>query len=340
MMISMRRSFKLGLLVMAVVALVASCKPSVPSGVIQPDEMEDLLYDYHLADAMARQASGNYDQNIITYHTAVLKKYGVTTAEFDSSMVYYMRHATQLHDMYENIAERMSKDAQAAGSSVSMGGDSENFNTVSGDTIDLWKGPQSLVLIPNEPYNIYSFHFKPDAKAQRGDDYVLSLHSNFIFQDGMRDGIVTLALVYSNDSVASRVMHVSMPMDQQVVLTDGDSLGVKEIRGYFLLNKNNQMNSSSTTLQLVSFDKIHLLRCHRQVAKPASTTPAAPAADTAKPQPARTPEKIEPVPGRDEGPTNSPGSPQAIAPADNGARPTRKFAPNANMKLLKDAKVK
>lgn len=340
MMIPMRRSSRLWLLVLTLAALVVSCKPSVPSGVIQPDEMEDLLYDYHLADAMARQASGNYDQNIIAYHTAVLRKYGVTTADFDSSMVYYMRHATQLHDMYENIAERMSKDAQAAGSSVGTGSDNENFNTASGDTIDLWKGPQSIVLIPNEPYNLYSFHFKPDAKAQRGDDYVLSLHSNFIFQDGMRDGIVTLALVYSNDSVASRVMHVSTPMDQQVVLTDGDSLGVKEIRGYFLLNKNNQMNSSSTTLQLVSFDKIHLLRCHRKLEKSAGQPEVAPSPDTAKPQPARVVEHDEASPANGATLPSSPSSPQAIAPADNGARPTRKFAPNANMKLLKDAKVK
>lgn len=336
----MRHSSVLCLLVLAIVVLVASCKPTVPSGIIQSDEMEDLLYDYHLADAMARQASGNYDQNLQAYHAAVLKKYRVTNAEFDSSMVYYMRHATLLHDMYEHIAERMSKDAQAMGSSVSMNSGAEGFNTASGDTIDLWKGPQSLVLIPNEPYNLYSFHFKPDAKAQRGDDYVLSVHSNFIFQDGMRDGIVTLALVYSNDSVASRVMHVSSSLDQQVVLTDADSVGVKEIRGYFLLNKNNLMNSSSTTLQLVSFDKIHLLRCHRKVEKQASKPANASAPDTAKPQAAPAADNVGTIPHDGGTPPNSPGTPQVIAPANNGARPLRKFAPNANMKLVKEDKVK
>ncbi len=340
MIIHTHRSTGLLLMMFIIVGFVASCKPSTPSGIIQPGEMEDLLYDYHLADAMARQASGNYDENIIAYHMAVFKKYGVTKADFDSSMVYYMRHATQLHDMYEDIAERMGKDAQAAGSSVGTNSGSEAYNTVSGDTIDLWKGPQSLVLIPNEPYNVYSFHFKPDAKAQKGDDYVLSVHSNFIFQDGMRDGIVTLALVYSNDSVSSRVLHVSSSYDQQVVLTDADSLGVKEIRGYFLLNKNNQMNGSSTTLQLVSFDKIHLLRCHRKVEKPANTPTSQQAVDTARPQSARTPNTVGATPANSATPANTPGAPQAIAPANNGARPIRKFAPNANLKLEKNNQVK
>ena len=248
---------------MAFVMAASSCKPSAPSGIIQPDVMEDLLYDYHLADAMAYSAEGDCNQNLIAYHTAVFKKYDVTSAEFDSSMVYYMRHTSQLHDMYEKIAQRMEDDAQAMGSSVSLNIDNDAFNTASGDTIDIWKGAQSVVLIPNEPYNVVSFHYSPDAKAQKGDDYVLTTHSNFIFQDGMRDAIICMALTFTNDSVVSRTMHVSSSSEQQVVLTDGDSLGVKEIRGYFLLNKNNQANSSSTTLRLVSFDRIHLLRCHR-----------------------------------------------------------------------------
>lgn len=319
------------LMAMALLVAMVSCKPSAPSDVIQPDVMEDLLYDYHLADAMARQAPGNYDQNVISYHVAVMKKYGVTTAEFDSSMVYYMRHATLLHDMYENIAERMSCDAQSVGSTVSANDGSNDFNTASGDTIDLWKGPQSLVLIPNEPYNLYSFHFKPDAKAQKGDDYVLTLHSNFIFQDGMRDGIVTLALVYANDSVASRVMHVTASSDQQVVLTDADSLGVKEIRGYFMLNKNNQMNNSSTTLRLLSYDKIHLLRCHRKTVRQPSTQQAVPASvsTNVKPQMPQGDNKPTPI---------GQGVKQRIESAPKEVRSIGHFAPNANMRLEDDGK--
>lgn len=309
---------------MCAILLVCSCRPSAPSGLIQPDVMEDLLYDYHLADAMARQAKGDYDQNMVSYHMAVLKKYKVTTAEFDSSMIYYMRHTTQLHDMYERIAERMGEDANAVGASVSAG--SGEFNTLSGDTIDLWKGTQSLVLIPNEPYNLYSFHYKPDAKAQKGDDYVLSMRSNFIFQDGMRDGIVALALVYTNDSVASRVMHVSSSTDQQVVLTDGDSLGIKYVRGYFLLNKNNQANGSLTTLQLASFYNIHLLRCHRKAAAPSRDTKPTQLPDTNKLQSKPVqPRELEARPARQ---------------SNNAVSPQRTMAPSATLQKVGGGDVK
>ena len=77
-----------------VLMLVVACKPSIPSEYIQPDDLEDILYDYHLGLAMSRQNGGsNADYNRSLYFQSVLKKYGVTEAEFDSSLVYYYSHA-------------------------------------------------------------------------------------------------------------------------------------------------------------------------------------------------------------------------------------------------------
>ena len=74
-----------------------SCKPQVPDEYLQPGEFEDVLYDYHLADAMAGNGDNadNESYDVVLYRQAVLRKYGITQAEFDSSLVYYMRHADQ-----------------------------------------------------------------------------------------------------------------------------------------------------------------------------------------------------------------------------------------------------
>ena len=47
--------------VCAVILLMTGCKPGVPKEYIQPDDMEDILYDYHVADGMA-YAEGAYDE--------------------------------------------------------------------------------------------------------------------------------------------------------------------------------------------------------------------------------------------------------------------------------------
>ncbi len=333
---SLRTSFA-ALVAAAFALLLVACKPSAPSGIIQPDVLEDLLYDYHVSDALASQAKGPYEQNVVAFHEAVFKKYGVTSAEFDSSMVYYMRHTTQLHDIYEHIAQRLEDEAQAAGSNISL--DDASTTQTQGDTLDLWKDARSLVLMPQEPFNLVSFHLTPDAKATAGDDYLLTLHTDFIFQDGMRDAVVVMAIVYANDSVSARTTHISSSGQQQLVLTDGDSLGVKEVRGYFMMARNNPSASSATTLRLASIDHIRLLRCHRKAdndktvkvadSQPAQT-PSKPA-DSLKPKPADTlkPQTAPAVKAR-------PGAPLKLQPIESRATRRETAAP-ADQKAVRPA---
>ena len=84
------------LLIAAIVTV--GCKPTVPSEYISPDEMEDVLYDYYMSQAMATVDSkdGRIEYNRRTYFLAVLKKHDLTEAQFDSSMVYYYRRADYL----------------------------------------------------------------------------------------------------------------------------------------------------------------------------------------------------------------------------------------------------
>lgn len=259
------------LLGMFLLSMAVGCKPTVPSKYISPGELEDLLYDYHLADAMAQQAPGDYAENLVAYREAVMKKYDVTQAEFDSSMVYYMRHADVLHGIYENLANRLKGDADAMGATGAI---TLNTGSVSGDTVDIWQGEKTLALIPNAPYNYYNFEYKADSTIHKGDGFILAFHTDFIFQDGSRDGIAVLAVVFGNDSTASQVVHLSSPTDLSLMVEDRNNLGVKSVKGMFMLNKSMMANNSSTTLQLMSISRIHLLRCHRTATKPAPSTPA------------------------------------------------------------------
>ena len=157
----MRKALFFFIAIMLVEAFATSCD-NTPS-IISSGEMEKILYDYHLADAMAQQAEGGYEKNAFEYRAAVLKKYNVSQGEFDSSMVYYMRHTDELHTMYQHISDRMQEEANKLGASSSSG------ITAAGDSADVWNGERSLALIPNEPYNLYSFNLTPDTTFHKGD---------------------------------------------------------------------------------------------------------------------------------------------------------------------------
>ena len=235
--------------------IVLSCTDK-SDNIIEKGEMEDILYDLHLADGMAMQAKDGYNNNVVKYRTAVLKKYKVSQDLFDKSMVYYMRHTDELHDMYQDIADRMQDEANK------LGADGMASFSVAGDSTNVWNGEKSFVLMPNQPYNVYDFKLKVDTAFHKGDRLILSFKTDFIFQDGIRDGVVMLAMRLGNDSVASRVIHVSSSMPSTLEIDDNDSLGIKDVRGFFTLTKNNDMNASSTTLQLMSVHDIMLIRVH------------------------------------------------------------------------------
>lgn len=244
---------------------LSACRPGVPNEYIQPGDMEDILYDYHIADGLADRSNNHYELTKREYRLAVFKKHGVTEAQFDSSLVYYTRHTEELHKIYENLADRLKEDAQSLGASEA---EVNKYRTYSanGDTTNIWTGDRSVVLVPNPLYNSSSFDIVADTTFHKGDVLILNFSSNFIFQDGMRDGMVVMAVTFGNDSIASQAMHVSSTMNYNIQIVDDHHLGIKEIRGYFLLNKSYSANQSSTTLQLMSLSDIQLIRIHENKA--------------------------------------------------------------------------
>ena len=254
---------KWSLLVLAVVGLLG-CKPGTPSQYIQPADMEDILYDYHLGQAAAQLEEGvsleqhNFDRSVNM--AAVLKKHGVTQAEFDSSLVYYYTHSERFEKMYQHVADRLSDEALKLGASE---GEVERYATLglNGDTANVWEGNRTAVLIPYAPYNRISFSQKCDTTYHQGDTFLFNLMADFMYQTGTKDAVVCLAARLDNDSVVSRVNHVSVSGINQLRLNIDEDRRVKELYGYFYLGKG---NDKSTTLKLMSLRDIRLIRFHNQ----------------------------------------------------------------------------
>lgn len=264
--------------VMALLFCVSSCKPSLPSGVLSKGKMTDILYDYHLALAMAHMDDNGDRGQSLAYREAVLRKHDVTSAEFDSSMVYYMRHTELLEDVYKDLTDRYNNEITAMGGSAKEGGEFANLSAT-GDTANVWNLATSMVFMPVKPFNSTSFDIKVDSTFHKGDRLMLDFDAQFIYQDGMRNGVAMLAVQFGNDSIAQRTIMIQSTQHYSVELSDDDSLGIKSVKGYFMLmNDDNGMGvSSQTTLKLMFLEHIKLIRMHPQkpVVAPAGSASSA-----------------------------------------------------------------
>lgn len=264
--------------VMALLFCVSSCKPSLPSGVLSKGKMTDILYDYHLALAMAHMDDNGDKGQSLAYREAVLRKHDVTSAEFDSSMVYYMRHTELLEDVYKDLTDRYNNEITAMGGSAKEGGEFANLSAT-GDTANVWNLATSMVFMPVKPFNSTSFDIKVDSTFHKGDRLMLDFDAQFIYQDGMRNGVAMLAVQFGNDSIAQRTIMIQSTQHYSVELSDDDSLGIKSVKGYFMLmnGDNGTGVSSQTTLKLMFLEHIKLIRMHplKPVAAPSGSASSA-----------------------------------------------------------------
>ena len=243
------------------IVMVVGCKPSVPSEYIQPDELEDILYDYHVAEAMARNGSSmDADYNQTKYFLAVLEKHQVTEAVFDSSLVYYYTHAERLKVIYSRVQERLVNDAKKLGASV---GDINRYSqySESGDTANIWRNETALLLIPRPTRNRFDFVVKVDSTFKLGDSFMFQFVTEHIWQNGSKDAVVCIKTTYEKDSVLQSINHVSISGITQLRVPYNKTLKIKELRGFIYLP---QGEEDVETRRLMFVSQIQLIRFHNK----------------------------------------------------------------------------
>lgn len=243
-------------ILLGVVTMIVSCKPGTPSQFIQPDEMEDILVDFHMAKALASQTHRSaIDQAL--YVESVLEKHGYTKEEFDSSLVYYYTRADRFERVYKRVADRLEEKALVLGATEGEIGKYASLNA-DGDTANIWNDRSSLAMIPMPPYNRSDFVIEGDSLFQRGDSFLLQFMSTFLYQSGNKVSVVYVAVDYGDTIVSHNLRFSSSGLTQ---LRFADTLGkpVKSLRGYFYIDNGHEVTTATRVLFL---NNIQLIRFH------------------------------------------------------------------------------
>ncbi len=253
-----------------VLLVAVSCTPTVPKEYIQPGDMEDILYDYHVAQAMARtKTGGNEELTRKLYFDAVLQKYGVSKADFDSSLVYYYSRADKFREIYGSVTNRLSEDAKQLGATIS---DINMYSKYSatGDTANIWNQASSLLLIPRPTQNRFDFTVKADTAFHLGDSFMIQFVSEHLYQSGSKDAVVCIVSKYEGDSIIQSVSHITVSGLAQVRVPANKKNKLKELKGFIYLNDG---GDQSETRKIMYVSQIQLIRFHDKTLTNADGTP-------------------------------------------------------------------
>lgn len=215
--------------------LLSSCTVRHPKGILGKSKLENVLYDFQVARAIAMQSGDSTDFRALAYTDAVLYRYGITREEFNASMLWYAQHTEELYAIYGNIQKRLEKESAALGNSGNLASSYAQLSS-KGDTANVWKGRSFYLLTSKGMDNRFCFSLNADTSYQAGDRLVWHFVSQFVFSSGSRDATVSMSVWYDNDSVSSVTQRLYSDGDFSLEITAASGHKIKKITGFVYLN--------------------------------------------------------------------------------------------------------
>lgn len=244
--------------------VLTSCERR-PENVIPPDEMEEILFDYHLTQGIIDiQPPESYEHNQ-RYLDAVFSNHGVTEAQFDSSMLWYTRQAFQLRDIYTNLNRRFTElesalKLEAGNSDITLG------LSASGDTANIWTSGSTIILRPSPLQNRFVFTIPNDSTLFLRRDRLRLLANSVFFRENSEDRNsvieVGLTLEYKGGRTIGMNRTVNSNSPIELSIDAGSEDDIRALHGFFYYAGSNEQRN------LAILTGIALVRMHDKTALP------------------------------------------------------------------------
>ena len=201
----MRHVLKHILCLLVIVLSMVSCDKT-PRGVMSVDDMADLIADLQIAEAYIESHRSEFpdDSSKLVLKQSIFKKYGITSEDYDSSLVWYAHNMEdyvkaqdkaigKLQKRLDKLAKKNGQDGpgdadrglsgEPTHDAVPRGGAAGPFagrhgqltrNDADSDTTDLWQGQRCYLLTQGAGRGFIKFDVTPGSSRQPGDRYELA----------------------------------------------------------------------------------------------------------------------------------------------------------------------
>ena len=233
---------------------LTACQVKRPDTVIPDAKMENVLYDFHIAKAMGEEIPYNESYKRVLYIESVYKKYGITQADFDTSMVWYARHPDALTKVYEKVNQRLKAERDGINHLIALR-DNKPKESLPGDSIDVWIG--HIYHLTGMPLNNkLAFTLPSDTNFKDRDTLRWTVRFRFLngTPDSLHAPLMAMQVLYAKDTL-NGMLKIKQPGTETISLF-ADTLGtIKEIRGFIYY-------PAQQSAQSILADRISLMRYH------------------------------------------------------------------------------
>ena len=239
-------------------SLMVACGKQIPEDIIQPEEMEEILYDYHLSVSLGADLPHMTTPEREALKNYALEKHQVTRALFDSSMVWYTRHANFLYEIYSQLDKRYTMAETRMKTQINERSGQIQIS-LSGDSVDVWSDRDLYWLSTSKLTNKVTFNLKADTTFRPND--ALALEANFTFfspnsTSSTTHAVVGMNFTMRNDSTESLVQTVNTSGKKRFYLKSTSASRFNHVTGFIYCVAPDSTNGN------VLISNIRLIRYH------------------------------------------------------------------------------
>lgn len=238
------------------ILLLTGCKVRKPNYVLDEEQMEELLYDYHLAKAMGENLPVGESYKRALYMEYVFKKHGTTEQQFDTSMVWYTRHAEVLSKIYGRVSKKLKEEQEQIDRLIAIR-DNKPKMSAPGDSIDVWLMERMMRLTGLPLSNKLTFEIPFDTNFHERDTLQWSVYYRFLdaHPDTAQAALMSMAVLYENDSIIGETKIVLNTGMERIRIQSDTLGGIKKIQGfiYYTAKKDSIMHLFADSISLMRY---------------------------------------------------------------------------------------
>lgn len=189
---------------------------------------EDVLYDMYCAESFVDynnqlQAEKEFKEN---YHRAILDQHHISRADFDSTLSWYAAHLEEFVALYDRIVVRLKAAKAQAGELSQM---LSNNQSEPGDTVNLWKSPNTILYTAFDPNHSRLVKFQPDGNYQNGDRFTFRFFA--LYAADTTNGLpqIEMSLAYANDSVQRLRLPIESGRTNTLIMKADTSMSITSL---------------------------------------------------------------------------------------------------------------
>lgn len=222
-------------LIIGFILLLSACDDR-PKGVLNQSDMAKVLVDMHKTEAYMAEKGLNFSSvsEKAPYYNYILKKYGITQAEFDSSLVWYTKNPKKFEKVYDHVIINLAKfQKEIKGGKYHPAEDSLELAKIK---VNVWNKRTKYELTKDSARTHLDFEI-PTQSFMYGDLYILKFLLRIAPEDSCKKQRVIFRINYANgtyDSVYKTAYHDSLLRRYTFSYPAFRKLKIKSISGQLL----------------------------------------------------------------------------------------------------------